>query len=95
MPDSVAFEAEAGRPIPARLMVIRMADDESLVIERVEADDAALVCDWSKGPNKPATVKVRVDRSKLSVNELKSALHIHVSKPVQETLTVPVTVRVR
>jgi hypothetical protein len=89
-PNSVALSAPTGQPAPSRLLVIRDQDEQPVVIDRVEADDPALSCTWSEGPNTPGAVRVRLDPKGLGADGLRSAIHIHITKPVETTLTVPV-----
>jgi hypothetical protein len=89
-PNPVVFTVPSGQPAPTRLIVIRDEHGEAVVIERVEADDAALSCTWSEGANTPGAVRVRLDPKALREGGLQSAVHIHVSKPIETTLTVPV-----
>jgi hypothetical protein len=90
-PDPVTLVAAAGQELPSRVVLVRDADDQPVVVERVEADEPAVTCRWAQGPNHLATVKVHVDRSRLTGRTLQTAIHIHISKPEGETLTVPVT----
>jgi hypothetical protein len=89
-PDPVVLSIPAAQPAPSRLVVIRDHDEQPVVIDRVEADDAALSCTWSEGPNTPGAVRVRIDPKQLREGGLHSAIHIHISKPLETTLTVPV-----
>jgi hypothetical protein len=91
-PNPVALPAGPGQQAPAQLVLVRDRDGQPVVVDRVDADDPAVSCRWSEGPNTPAAVKVRVDPTRLADGPWHSALHIHISKPVAETLTVPVTV---
>lgn len=90
-PNPVALFAAPGQEVPSRVVLVRDADDQPVVVGRVEADDPAVTCRWAPGPNRLATVKVHVDRSRVRGGSLQTAIHVHISKPVEETLTVPVT----
>lgn len=90
-PAEVSLTAPAGQPIPSRIVLIRDKDNESVTVDRVVADDPAIACRWAPGPNTMATVKITVDRRRLYGSSLHSAVHVHLSKPVAETLTIPVT----
>lgn len=89
-PHQVALTAAPGQPIPSRIVLIRDGDDQGVVVEKVVADDAAVVCTWAQGPNKMATLRVRVDRDRLHGESLESAVHVYVSKPQPDVLTIPV-----
>jgi hypothetical protein len=91
-PDPVTLSAGPGQETPARLVLVRDRDGQPVVIDHVDADDPAVSCRWSQGPGGPAAVKVRVDPARLAGGDWRSAIHIHVSKPVAATLTVPVAV---
>jgi riboflavin biosynthesis pyrimidine reductase len=56
------------------------------------ADSPAITCRWAPGPETMATVKILVDSRLLSDGALRSAIHVHVGKPVRETVTIPVEV---
>jgi hypothetical protein len=91
-PNPVVLEVMRGQAIATRLVLVRDSDDQPVEIDRVEADEPALICQWSKGENTPGAVRVRIDSAKLPEGGLRSSIHIHVSKPVEATLTVPVRV---
>jgi len=80
--------------VSSRIVLLRSAGEEAVVVERVEADDPAVVCTWAPGPENCATLKVGIDRTKLPADGLRSAIHIHISKPAPDTITLPVTCRV-
>jgi hypothetical protein len=83
-------ELTAGGP-PSRLVLLRGGDNDMVEIEGVDADDAAVRCEWSPGPRPTAAVRVRVDSAKLTADGLKAMVHIHLSKPAAQTVDVPVT----
>jgi hypothetical protein len=85
VPDPVRLEGSA-----SRLIVIRDSDDQPVLIDNVEADSPALICQWSKGENRAVTVKVRVDSKVNQESKFSSAIHVHVSKPISTILTIPV-----
>jgi hypothetical protein len=89
-PNPVILEVPRGQASATRLILVREADDQPVEIDRVESDDSALICQWSKGENTPGAVRVRIDPKNVPEGGLRSAVHIHVSKPVETTLTVPV-----
>lgn len=90
-PRAVSLTAAPGQAVPSRIVLLRPAGEEAVVVERVEADDAAVVCTWARGPNNCATLKVSIDRARLPADGLRSAIHVHISKPICDTVTVPVT----
>jgi hypothetical protein len=90
VPNAVTLLAPAGQPVPARVVLIRDRDEQKVEVDRIVADDPALVCSRAAGPNNLVTVKISADRSRIQGNSLTSAIHIYLSKPVPETVTVPV-----
>jgi hypothetical protein len=94
-PDSVSVTAAKGQPLPSSLVRLRGPDEDALEIERVEADHPALRCTWTAGRNNMATVKVTFDRDKIEGDGLQSAIHVHVTKPAPQTVTIPVSCTLR
>ncbi len=90
-PAVVSLSAPAGQPMPSRIVLLRPAGGAAVVVDSVEADDSAVVCTWAAGPKECATLKVAIDQAKLSAGGLRSAIHVHISKPTFETITIPVT----
>jgi hypothetical protein len=90
-PNAVALKAPPGQPFPSRIVLIRDSDNQGVKIEHVMVDDPAITCRWAEGPGPLATVKIQVDRTQTQGKPFHSAVHIQISKPVRETLTVPVT----
>jgi hypothetical protein len=93
-PAAITLLAPRGQPVPSRVLRICPASEEPVVIESIEADDPALVATWAQGPNHLATVKVGVDRKRVTGDRLRSAIHVRVSSPIRETITIPVTCRI-
>jgi hypothetical protein len=90
-PASVSLAATAGQPVPTRIVLLRPAGDEAVAVERVEADHPAVVCTWAAGPDRCATLRVGIDRTKLPPDGLHTVIHVHISKPTPTTVDVPVT----
>ena len=90
-PSAVSLAAARGQAVPSRIVLLRPAGEDAVAVERVEADDPAVVCTWAAGPDNCATLKVSVDRTKLPAAGLRSAVHVHLKNPTSETITVPVT----
>jgi hypothetical protein len=93
-PAAVSLSAPRGQPVPSRIVLLRPAGAGAVEVGRAEADDPAVVCTWAPGPDRCATLKVSIDRTKLPADGLHSAIHVHISKPVSETVTVPVACHV-
>lgn len=87
VPDPVELHGSS-----ARVVVIRDSDDRPIQIDHVDSDSPQLRCQWSKEEGKAATVKVRLDSREALENAVKSAIHVHVSKPEARVLTIPITV---
>jgi hypothetical protein len=95
LPESVELSAPAGQPLPSRIVLLSRADGGEVVVEGVETDDPAIECRWAAGPGPRATLKVRVDRARLSGGVLHSAVRIRLRQPAPQTLVVPVTCTLR
>jgi hypothetical protein len=90
-PGEVTLTAPPGQPVPSRIVLIRDSDDQGVVIDKVEADDPAVTCRWAQGPNRMATVRVRVDRAQVRGDGLHATVQVHVSKPQPDVLLIPIT----
>jgi hypothetical protein len=90
-PASVVLTAPAQEALPARVVLLSAAEDRAVQIERIEADNAAIDCRWAQGPGTQATLKIRVDRSRIPGDRLRGYVHVHLSKPASETITIPVS----
>jgi hypothetical protein len=87
-PPEVNLLAATGETTVQRMVTIRDQQGQPVVIEKVTADDAAVICDWSKGPNSVGTVKVTVDCTKVKTLTLDSKAHVQFANG--EKLTLPV-----
>lgn len=91
VPASVVLSQAADQPLPARMVHLSAVDDGVVNIERIESDHPAIDCRWAQGPGHQATLKIRVDRKQISGDRLRAAVHIHLSHPAAETITIPVS----
>ena len=73
-----------------RLIRLRDAEDQPVVIECVTADHAALACSWAPGPEHQATVKVRFDPARGQRGSLAATVTVRLRSPVREEVTVAV-----
>jgi hypothetical protein len=89
-PSQVTISAPAGQPFPSRIVLLRSNDDKAVVIGQIESDDPAISCQWATGPNNLATLKIHIDRSQLHANNFHSSVTVHVSKPVDEKIVIPI-----
>jgi len=94
-PNRVTLLAPAGQPVPSKILLIQDTGNEAVVLSGVKADDPAVVCTWAQGPGPMATVRVRVDRSRVHGQALETTIHVHVSRPVAEELSVPLVCTLR
>ncbi len=93
-PAAVSLLAPRGQAAPSRIVLLRPAGEDAVAVEGVETDDPAVSCTWAPGPNNCVTLKVTFDRARVGDDRLRSAIHVRLSKPGRETITVPVTCRV-
>lgn len=91
VPSRVRLLAPPGQPFPARMVLIRDQQEQAVVIERVVSEHPALTCTWAAGPNTMATLRLRVDREQLGRQAVETQVHVYVSQPTVEVLTIPVS----
>jgi hypothetical protein len=82
----------AGRSIGSALVRLRPTGGRKLAIEGVEADDPAIVATWAAGPDDGATIKVRVDASRLAGDDRPRNVRVRLADPRGESILVPVVV---
>ncbi len=90
-PASVVLSQAADQPLPARIVLLSAAEDADVHIERVQSDHPAIDCRWAQGPGHQATLKIRVDRKQIPGDRLRAYVHVHLSRPAAETITIPVS----
>ncbi len=90
-PASVVLSQPANQPLPARIVLLSAAEDGEVHIDRIESDHPAIDCRWAQGPGHQATLKIRVDHKQIPGDRLRAAVHVHVSQPAAETITIPVS----
>jgi hypothetical protein len=91
-PNQVSLRVAADQAAPSRIVLLRDSDNEPVIVQDVEADNSALVCQWVKGPNNLATIRISVNREAVSKGgEIHGIVRVRVSKPLSETITIPVT----
>ncbi|MBY0523017.1 MAG: DUF1573 domain-containing protein [Gemmataceae bacterium] len=93
-PAEVVLSAVAGQPLPSRVVLIRDADSQDVVVERVVADDPAVTVSCAKGPGTNVTLRVQCDPEKLGTRPVQGAVHVHITSPLPQVLTIPVRVSV-
>lgn len=90
-PASVVLSEPADQPLPSRIVLLSAVDDRKVHIEHIESDHPAISCHWAQGPGQQATLKIRVDRQQIPGDRLRAAVHVHLSQPSAETITIPVS----
>jgi len=48
----------------------------------------SLACPWAQEPGRHATLKLRVDRKQIPGDRVRAYVHVHLSQPVTESLTI-------
>lgn len=91
LPNRVDLTAAPGQAVPSRIVLVRPAGQEQVVVDRVECDHPALAVQWARGPGAATTLRISIDRSKLTTPQLQATVRVHVKQPSEETLTVPVS----
>lgn len=90
-PSAVTLQAPPGQPVPSRIVLLRDVEDQKVMVEGVTVDDPALTCSFAQGPEAMATVKISADRTHIKSGSLTSAVHVKISQPIPQTLTIPVS----
>jgi hypothetical protein len=89
-PEAVDLTGASPGPLPPRLVRLTTADEQTVLVERVEADHPAVSCRWAAGPGPNATIRVEVDGSKVGAEGLNALVHVQLRGPTAETLAIPV-----
>lgn len=95
LPAEVTLVAGPGQPSVSRIVQVRDKNNEAVVVDRVEADDPAVACQWAQGPGAMATLKVRVERDKVRGPDLQTTVRVRVCKPEPQELILPVSCRLQ
>jgi hypothetical protein len=88
-PEAITFTGPARQALPARLIRISARDEQEVVVDRVEAGDPAIQCEWAQGPGRQITLKVRVDAAKAPAG-LQSEVRLYLRQPAAQSVTIPV-----
>jgi hypothetical protein len=91
-PDQVLLEVDAQTPEPSCLVRLRGPAGRPLVIEKAVADDPAFVCRWATNGDQ-ATIKIQLDKRRLPAGNC--VVRVHITSPIEETLSVPVRIERR
>jgi hypothetical protein len=92
MPSRVDLLAPPGQPVPSRIVLVRDNHDHEVLRDAVTSDNPAILCQWAKGPGNMATLKITADQKGVPEEGLQGSVQVNVSKPVKQTLTIPVQV---
>ena len=74
---------------PSRLVLLRGGDGDEVEIGGVEADTPEVKCEWAAGPRPTAAVRLRLDAA-APADGVKTIVHVHLIKPAEQTVDVPV-----
>jgi hypothetical protein len=89
-PSEVSLRDNGG-PLPGRIVRLRGAQGKVVVVERVECEDPAVQCTWASGPGDMATLRVQVDRTKVSATAgLNTTLVVRLASPAGQEVLVPI-----
>jgi hypothetical protein len=91
-PGQVELLAPKGQPVPSRIVLVRDNESQEVVVDAIVPDNPAITCQWAKGPGNMATVKISGDRNLVPKEGLQGAVQVDVTKPVKQTLTIPVRI---
>jgi hypothetical protein len=90
-PSQVDFVAAPGQEVPSRVLYLRSGGNQDVLVDRIETEDPAIVCQWARGPGAMTTVRVNIDRRRMQGTSLQSSIRIHVNQPNDATVVVPIT----
>jgi hypothetical protein len=95
IPSAVSLLGTDGQALPARVVLLGCSDEQPVLVEGVEADHPAIRCTWAAGPGPRATLRVQVDRARISGDSLQGSVQVRLSKPVPQTVLIPVRCTLR
>jgi hypothetical protein len=93
-PEMVRVTATAGRPVASQMIVLERRNDESVVIDHLDINHAAVSGRWAAGPGSRATVRITIDPAKIMDQRLETTVRVHLGGPVAEVVTIPVSYEV-
>jgi hypothetical protein len=91
-PGNLIFSATPGQPVASRVILVRDAENQPVVIDKITADHPAIQCSSAQGPGAMATLKVRIDHEHLPAEGLQNTVYVEISQPIRQTLVIPVKV---
>ena len=89
-PREVDISGPAGRPLPSRVIVLRTSSSVKMQIDSIKCDHPAITARWAANPEGVVGVRVQLDQARLTQPAFDSAIHIHLTQPESQTITVPV-----
>jgi hypothetical protein len=89
-PAQVNLASMPGRAAVAQNILIRDQDNQTVTVEQAQADHPAVACYWLRGPGPMSTLKIQVNTQQVSSDVLDTVVHVRVSAPVAESITIPV-----
>ena len=86
--DVVASEIE---PRPTRLVRLRHASGQPLIIDRIRCNHPAISCEqvWNRGP--AVTLRITIDANRIADSAVTSKVEVFFAKPAGSKVVIPVT----
>lgn len=82
----------SSKVISSRMVRIHGADGQAIQVEKTEADHPGVSCKWASDPEGDVFLKIQVDPVRLPEGLEKSIVHVHLTAPTREVLTIPVLI---
>jgi hypothetical protein len=95
VPGWVGVTGTHGQDLPARVVLLGAADEEAVEVLRVEADHPAIQCTFARGPGARATLRVKIDQSRVVGDVLQGCVRVYLARPAEQVVTVPVSCSLR
>ncbi|MBI3407640.1 MAG: DUF1573 domain-containing protein [Planctomycetes bacterium] len=92
-PEKVEVQIDKGQKSASTLVRLRPRGEESISINKVTWGDEITRCDWAKGPDQSATLKIRVEAAKAPDGVSQSHVRVDLSEPPGEMVLIPVSIR--
>jgi hypothetical protein len=89
-PSQVSIAAPAGQAFPSKIVLIRSKKEQPVIVDQIASEDPAITCQWAPGPNNMATLKIQINREQLHASNFHSSVTVHVVKPVDERIVIPI-----
>jgi Protein of unknown function (DUF1573) len=89
-PRELDISGPPGRPLPSRVIVLRTSSEAKMQIDSIAGDHPAITARWAANAEGVVAVRVQLDPARLTQPSFDSAIHIHLTQPQTQTITVPV-----